>query len=294
VTHPSEFLALSPKNVQFSTREGFVAYRDHGRHRFALGGVHADAPDELLRQFVASTEHDGLRAVAVQVREAQVPLFRDAGFCVNQLGTSFSLKVQNFSLAGGARMKLRQKIKRARKLDLRVREIEGNLERLARISQLWLGRRRELDFLVGELRLERRRIFVVESPSDEWLGFITYVPAPGGWLHDLTRRIPQAPPGVMELCNSFALEQFRREGARWLHFGFTPFVVDDEEPPGGNRVLAWLIRKLYRWGAALYPAQSQLAYKLKWAPEIVEREYVAARPLSPRAVFDFLRLTRSL
>ena len=49
-----------------------------------------------------------------------------------------------------------------------------------------------------------------------------------------------------------------------------------------------------RWGAALYPARTQLAYKLKWAPDRIEREYVAARPLSPRAVFDFLRLTRSL
>ena len=98
----------------------------------------------------------------------------------------------------------------------------------------------------------------------------------------------------MELCNAAAIERFQEEGARWLHFGFTPFVVDEREPPSGNRLLGWLIRALHRWGAALYPAQSQAAYKLKWAPDLIEREYVAARPLSARAVFDFLRLTRSL
>ena len=44
----------------------------------------------------------------------------------------------------------------------------------------------------------------------------------------------------------------------------------------------------------LYPAMSQARYKLKWGPDIVEREYLAARPLSIRGVIDLLRLTRSL
>jgi lysylphosphatidylglycerol synthetase-like protein (DUF2156 family) len=293
--HPSGFLALSPKNQRFALagEPGFIAYRDHGRHRFSLGG----APSQkLLAAFVEAGEHEGRRVVAVQVRAEQVGLFREAGFRVNQLGTSYSLSLDGFHLGGGARMKLRQKVKRARALGLRVREHEGGLDELQRISAAWLRKKggRELDFLVGELRLDGRRVFVVEAPGGERLGFITYVPAPGGWLHDLTRRVPEAPPGTMELCNAEAIERFRREGARWLHFGLTPFVVDEKEPEGGSRILGWLIRALYRWGAAIYPAQSQEAYKLKWAPDVIEREYVAARPLSARAVFDFLRLTRSL
>ena len=44
----------------------------------------------------------------------------------------------------------------------------------------------------------------------------------------------------------------------------------------------------------LYPARSQACYKLNWGPDIVEREYLAARPLSVRAIIDLLRLTRSL
>jgi lysylphosphatidylglycerol synthetase-like protein (DUF2156 family) len=296
--HPSGFLALSPKNQRFSLGQDFAAYRDHGRHRFVLGG--APSP-RLLDALVQATEAEGRRLVAVQVRQDDVELYRDAGFGVNQLGTSYSLSLEGFTLGGGARMKLRQKIKRARALGLRARELDGGelrrqMEELRRISAAWLREKggRELDFLVGELQPEARRVFVVEAAAGSWLGFITYVPAPGGWLHDLTRRLPEAPPGAMELCNAAAIERFREEGARRLHFGLTPFVVDEREPPGGSRWLAWMIRALYRWGAAIYPARSQAAYKLKWAPDIVEREYVAARPVSLRAVIDFLRLTRSL
>ena len=54
------------------------------------------------------------------------------------------------------------------------------------------------------------------------------------------------------------------------------------------------MRLVGRWGGAIYPAQAQLQYKLKWAPDVVEREYVAARPLSVRAIFDLLLLTRAL
>jgi hypothetical protein len=51
---------------------------------------------------------------------------------------------------------------------------------------------------------------------------------------------------------------------------------------------------LRRRGQAIYPSDSQASYKLKWGPDIVEQEYVAARPLSLRAVIDLLMLTRAV
>src|SRR5262249_46355504 len=142
-----------------------------------------------------------------------------------------------------------------------------------------------------------RRIFVVTDAVGQPQGFITYVPVWGsrpGYLHDLTRRLPTAPVGTMELCNLHALERLASEGAEYLHLGFTPFAVDGEEGRGARGLLAMLVRLLWRHGSAISPAQNQVAYKLKWAPDYVEREYVAARPLSLRAVIDLLLLTRSI
>jgi len=44
----------------------------------------------------------------------------------------------------------------------------------------------------------------------------------------------------------------------------------------------------------IYPARSQADYKLKWAPEVVEREWIAFDRVSLGAVWALLAVTRSL
>lgn len=154
--------------------------------------------------------------------------------------------------------------------------------------------------MVGEIGGEQdtwRRIFMVLDETGLPIAFITYVPVWGrrpGYLHDLTRRLPTAPPGAMELCNAHAMEQMIAERVEFLHFGFTPFIVNGSELPGASRVAAWMVRLLHRYGKAIYPAESQARYKLKWGPDVLEREYLAARPLSVRGILDLLLLTRSI
>lgn len=352
IDHPSGYLALSAQNERFvlPPQPGFIAYRRRGRHLFLFGGVHAGEASQaaLLDGFLAHALALRCGVVAVQLRAPQLALFASRGFTINQLGTSFGLHLPDFSLAGTRRMKLRNKIARARRLGLRVGEVGRDIPRspatwsaLATISDRWLRRKgkQELDFMIGELgpiEDRRRRIFVVAydpqseasagpAPSpqsrrdtaisdgngnahslrngmaDKWVGFITYVPVYGqhpGYLHDLTRRLPDAPPGAMELCNAEAMARLRGEGCPYLHFGFTPFVTaaEDASIPSGSssHLLTRAIALLYRYGRPIYPAQSQADYKRKWGPDLIEPEYVAARPLSLRAIFDLLRLTRSL
>jgi lysylphosphatidylglycerol synthetase-like protein (DUF2156 family) len=313
IDHPSGFLALSPRNQRFASDgiKGFIAYREQGRHLVAFGGVHAPASSqaELLDRFLAHAASRDRRVIVVQLREPQIHMFLDRGFTVNQLGTSFALTLRHYSLRGTPKMQLRNKISRARKAGLRVVEVgrdvprdAGTFAHLHVISAKWLeGKgRKELDFMVGEIGDQGdswRRIFVVRDGCDRAVGFITYVPVWGkrpGYLHDLTRRVPTAPPGAMELCNAYAIERMISDGVEFLHFGFTPFIVDGEEYPGASRVAAWAVRLLHRYGKSIYPAESQAQYKLKWGPGILEREYLAARPLSIRSVIDLLFLTRSI
>ncbi len=313
IDHPSGFLGLSPRNQRFMVAgiPGFVAFRAQGRHLIVLGGIHAPVPQQavLLDCFLALAEAGRHRVIVVQLRAPQVPLFLCRGFTVNQLGTSFGLTLRRFTLRGSEKMQLRNKISRARRAGLRVAEVgvdlprsEATFARLHAVSRAWLeGKgRKELDFMIGELgRPEEawRRIFVALDSAAQSMAFITYVPAWGstpGYLHDLTRRLPTAPPGALELINAYAIEQMTTAGVPHLHFGFTPFVVDGSEPPGASRWAAWAVRALYRHGGALYPAASQAQYKLKWTPDVIELEYIAARPLSVRAILDLLLLTRSL
>ena len=314
IDHPSGYLALSPRNQRFTMGgvPGFIAYREKGMHFIAFGGVHAPGDERaaLLDGFLAFARRRMRRVLVVQVRVEQTELFHRRGFSVNRLGASYGLRLAGFSYGGTRRMKVRQKIRQARTAGLRVFEVgcdewpadETTFARLREVSALWLAAKgkKELDFMVGELGRPdepERRIFVVVDSGGALQGFIAYVPVWGsrpGYLHDLTRRRPDAPVGSMELCNAHALERFAAEGVEHLHFGFTPFVVEAEERPGANRFLAAMLRWLWRYGSCIYPAKSQAAYKLKWAPDFVEPEYVAARPFSLRAVLDLLLLTRSL
>jgi lysylphosphatidylglycerol synthetase-like protein (DUF2156 family) len=315
VDHPSGYLALSPKTQRFTLddKPGFVAYREQGKHMVLFGGVHAPLAERasLLDAFLHFAEERSRRVVAVQIRNDQVELFGSRGFIVNRFGQSYGLSLNGFSMGGTKRMKLRNKIKRAKAGGLRVVEVgreiprdESTFSQIKRISEVWLKNKgkKELDFMIGELgNVEdgQRRIFAVLGALGQMLGFITYVPVYGsrpGYLHDLTRRLPEAPAGTMELCNSVALERLREEHQSYLHFGFTPFVVEGEgsEGPFASGVVSWIIRKLYKYGRLIYPARSQAEYKLKWAPDVIEPEYVAFKPLSLRAIVDLLILTRSV
>ncbi len=313
IDHPSGFLGLCPRNQRFTVAGilGFLAFREQGRHLIVLGGIHAPVPQQadLLDRFLAFAEARRRRVIVVQLRAPQIPLFFSRGFTINQLGTSFAITLRRFTLRGSEKMQLRNKLSRARRAGLRIAEVgvdlprsEATFARLHAVSRAWLEGKggKELDFMIGELgRSEEawRRIFVALDPAAESVAFITYVPARGcrpGYLHDLTRRLPTAPPGALELINAHVIEQMIAQGVPYLHLGFTPFVVDGAEPPGASGLAAWLIRALYRHGGALYPAATQARYKLKWTPDVIEREYIAVRPLSVRAIFDLLLLTRVL
>ena len=101
----------------------------------------------------------------------------------------------------------------------------------------------------------------------------------------------------MELINATALARFQAEAVRFLHFGFTPFLVAMSgaavERPD-HWLVSRLVRLIGRWGRVIYPARTQLQYKQKWAPEIVETEYIAFQKVSLGALFALLIATRSL
>ena len=312
--HPSGYLSLSRRNRVFVADgiPGFISYRKQGKHLWLYGGVHArpEHAGALLDRFIDVAAAKRQRVAAVQVRQSQVDLFASRGFTVNQLGTTFAVSLKDFSLGGGPKMQLRNKIQKARRLGLKVVELGKDVPRdatwfakLDEISARWLeGKgKKELDFMVGEIGGpddRDRRIFLVLDAGERPIAFISYVPVFGnerpGYLHDLTRRVPDAPSGTMELCNAEAIARLKDEGVKYLHFGFTPFIIGGEEGSASSPLVNRLIQWLRRHGQKIYPADSQAAYKMKWGTDVMEREYVAARPISFRAVFDLLLLTRSI
>jgi lysylphosphatidylglycerol synthetase-like protein (DUF2156 family) len=264
----------------------------------------------VLDEFMERLAADRRRLCAVQLRPHDLDVYARRGFSLNQIGCSYSIDLERFSLRGTRFMKTRNKVSRARRLGLAVEETEDGADRpdLAAIDAEWLrGKGRhanELAFLVGERGgrgAPLRRIFTA-SFEGRPVAYVTYSPVLGteapGWLYDLTRRRRDAPPGTIELIFVTALERMREEGVRWLHLGLTPFVgIEDglRERSVESGAVRLLVAQIGERGRLLYPARTQEAFKMKWAPTLVEPEYIAFEG-GPAigAVVGLMRLTRTI
>jgi lysylphosphatidylglycerol synthetase-like protein (DUF2156 family) len=290
--NPSAFLAVNDGNSVYTEPDvpGLIVYRDTGSYSVQFGGpfAPAEARDRLLGGFLRTAAERGRRVVAVQLQAADVPGYLEHGCTVNQIGASYAVDLTTFTLRGTRFMQLRNKISRSLRSGLTVREAAYDdwSGQIRQLDRSWLTLKGEhakpLEFLVGQLGGDAqalRRLFIAELDG-ELVGYISYSPVYGsraGWMHDLSRRRPDVPPGVMEAINKTAIDVFTAEGVRWLHFGFTPFTGLDErlQFAGHSRAFHWFMEQLWEHGAEVYPAQTQLAYKEKWAPDVVLPEYVA-------------------
>jgi lysylphosphatidylglycerol synthetase-like protein (DUF2156 family) len=289
--NPSAYFSFSEGNSYFRLpgEPGLIVFRPTGRYLVQFGGPFAPARvrTRLMRGFADFAAEQGRETVAVQVQHADSAAFLDAGYVVNQMGASYAVDLAGFTLRGTRFMQLRNKISRALRTGLQIREAgyDDWREQIESLDTVWLRAKGEdvkpLEFLVGELggrHQSLRRLFVAVQ-DEQLIGYISYSPVYGpqpGWMHDLSRRRPDSPPGVMEAVNKAAIDAFIAEGVPWLHFGFTPFTsLHAPKFPGYSRAFHWFMRYLWEEGAHIYPAQTQLAYKEKWAPSLVLPEYIA-------------------
>ncbi|ALU45814.1 bifunctional lysylphosphatidylglycerol flippase/synthetase MprF [Pseudoalteromonas rubra] len=315
--HPSLFLALN-KNISTFCIDGvvgYIPYEDDGSCLFILAGIVAANEDQaaLLDGFIEFAKTHKREVAGAQIRQEQAALFEQKGFQVNQMGCSYTLGLESFSLAGKQFMSLRNKIKRAAKAGVTVHELGADIfkgekqkEMLSEITRSWLqekGNKKLLSFMVGDLEandLDKERIFVAVK-DDKIIGYISYVPSFGqyqGWMHDLTRRLNDAPPGTMELINAEAINRFKSEGERYLNFGFTPFFgVNDAQDtfPSRSPLLKRTIGFLERHGQKIYPALDQVNYKNKWKPiEQTPEYFVVHGKFRFKHLIRLMRLTNAL
>lgn len=293
--NPSSFLAVSEGNSFFTVpgRRGVIVYRTSGRFLVQFGGPFAPRDDagDLLAAFLEFAAAQDRAVVSVQLQRPDAEIYARHDFVVNQIGASWAVDLAGFTLAGSKFMQLRNKISRAFRAGLQVTEVQLDdwYDRMRALDSVWLPSKgagaRPLEFLVGQYggpAQVHRRLFT-GTIDGKLVGYISYSPVTGrqaGWMHDLSRREPSKVPGIMEAINRTAIDRFRDENVSWLHFGFTPFTGLDPalELPGHSPGFRRLMGLLWEHGEAVYPAQSQLAYKEKWNPRLMLPEYVAFPP----------------
>lgn len=266
--NPNGFLALNEGNEYFTAPgiDGYICYRTHGRRWMQFGGPFTgqDSRHELESRFLTRAHADKRKVVAVQLQRADAELLAGLGLTVNQIGASYAVDLTGFSLKGKRFVRLRNKISRALRAGLEVAEVDPAdlTDAIHDIDIRWLRQKgrhtKELAFLVGEIGgpwQAHRKLFVGRIDNAP-VGYISFSPVYGtrpGWLHDLSRRLPDCPPGVMEAINAHAIDVFRAAGVPWLHFGFTPFTSLDTglQMPTASRAAARIVHLLAERGDAI-------------------------------------------
>lgn len=311
--NPSAVLALNSGVEYFRAPgiDGFIAFRRAGRHIVQICGPIAPVAehDALVAAFLSRAAASRYRVMAVQLQRNEAETYQRHGFRVDQIGASYAVDLERFTLRGKQFVSLRNKISRAGRAGISTQIIPDSdlTDRLRAeirsVDDAWLhgkgAHTHEIAVLVGELggKAGGSRRVVLARIDGRLIGYLTFSPVAGsrpGWLHDLSRKVPDAPPGTMELMVSAAVDQFRCNGDRWLHFGFTPFtgLSDTHRMRTSHRAVRTIVRLLAEHGEKLYPAATQLAYKQKWAPHEVLPDYVAfqGRPRAA-AIWQLVRLT---
>ena len=119
--------------------------------------------------------------------------------------------------------------------------------------------------------------------------FVTWagVPAARGWTLDLTRRLPDAPAGVMDLLVARSALEARAAGDEGLSLGLSALVSVDTEPgPDEERVRAFLRRRL----GAFYDFEGLFHWKKKFQPRFEDRFLVVPGALAlPRVLYALAR-----
>ncbi|RDV84822.1 bifunctional lysylphosphatidylglycerol flippase/synthetase MprF [Ammonifex thiophilus] len=234
------FLLLLPdKSYFFSpSRRSVVGYTVVGNVAIALGDPVGppEEKEETIKAFASFCRNHDWHPVFFQVGEDYLPLYRAAGFELLKIGEEAVIDLRTFSLEGRERKSLRHAIRRAERQGCRVEFYqpplpEELLHRLKAISDAWLASKQgtEKRFSLSWFDYQYLRtcpVAVVRDGTGKEVAFANIVPTYRGKTGtiDLMRRLPEAPPGAMELLIVSLAEYFRRQGMEGFSLGLAPLA----------------------------------------------------------------------
>ena len=279
---------LRDKHLLFSdTGESFLMYGIEGRSWVAMGDPmgRAEERDELAWKFREMVDrHDGW-PVFYQVRPENLHLYLDLGLTLLKLGEEARVPLQQFSLEGSNRKRLRQTVKRFEKVNgtfevIQACDVSAYLPEMQRISAEWLATKPggEKGFSLGffdEEYLQRTPLALIRVDdricafANLWCGSSN-----DEVTVDLMRYSNDAPENVMEYLFIQTMLWGREQGYGWFNMGMAPLsgIESRRLAPLWNR-LAGLA---FRYGENFYSFQGLRSYKEKFDP-VWEPRYLASR-----------------
>jgi len=278
---------LGDKHLLFHEGGGaFLMYGIEGRSWISMGDPvgPAEARRELAWRFVELADRHAGRASFYEVSPVDLPVYVDLGLSLRKLGEEARVPLEEFSLEGSRRAKLRHARSRMEREGCRFEILPAHLvapllDEAQTLSDAWLLHKntREKRFSLGRFDREYllRVPLAVMRRGDRMLAFATLWA--GGAKEelsvDLMRHAPEAPNGTMDALFAELMLWGKQQGYRWFSLGMAPLSGFEHHrlAPLWNRLGALL----FRYGEHFYNFQGLREFKEKFDP-VWEPRYLAS------------------
>jgi phosphatidylglycerol lysyltransferase len=283
-TAHSNLALLGDKPFLFSdSRRAFIMYGVEGRSWVALGDPVGpeEEKQELIWKFRELCDLHAAWTVFYEVQRSSLHYYLDLGLTLLKIGEEARVRLDDFSLEGGARkwMRKMQRKVESEGVSFEIVDAEPILPQLRAVSDAWLAdkRTREKGFSLGFFAEEyvRRFPIAVVKKDDRIVAFANIWKGGGNdeLSVDLMRHFDDAPPGVMDYMFLNLMLWGQQQGFRWFNLGVAPLSGLE------NRALGTMWHRAgaltYRLGENFYNFQGLRQYKEKFDP-IWEPVYLAS------------------
>jgi lysylphosphatidylglycerol synthetase-like protein (DUF2156 family) len=283
--------ANQPGLEHFGDERGFLAFKRVGGTALVL----ADpvAPGEWLARLVDDFRAENPDVCFVQVSRRMAEILSVRGYMVNELGTETRLDLATYTFDGKDKRNLRMATNRMHKRGFVTRECSmAEIDRgeLEAVSDAWRQTRtikqREVGFLNRPLVLDDEpdvRRFFTFSPEGRLMafGFFDPVYEQGeviGYSTSFKRRRPEADLKAGQAITRIAIEQFQREGRKYVFLGLSPLADIGDADFRYNRLVSLWFRFAYAnslFNRYIYNLQGHAEHKREFRG-LTEQTYYAS------------------
>ena len=240
-----------------------------------------DEKQELIWKFRELCDLHAAWTVFYEIQRSSLHYYLDLGLTLLKIGEEARVRLDDFSLEGGARkwMRKMQRKVETEGVSFEIVEPEPVLAELRAVSDAWLAdkRTREKGFSLGffaEEYMQRFPIAVVKK-DDRIVAFANI------WQSgeneelsvDLMRHADDAPAGVMDYMFLNLMLWGQQQGFRWFNLGVAPLSGLENRALGTMWSRAGALT--YRMGENFYNFQGLRQYKEKFDP-VWEPVYLAS------------------
>ncbi|GAA0078619.1 hypothetical protein UT300005_29980 [Clostridium sp. CTA-5] len=269
--------------------DGFIAYVIVNKVALCIGDPICDSNDkkEFILEFINYCKRMKVKVCFSSITKETSTILKNLKFVVSKYGEEAVLKLDSYEIIGKKTLKLRQKIKRANNLGLKVIEYNPKSSRdltlenkIDQVSNQWFkAKNGQLTFSMGEMHLDNpldRRYFISLDKSDEIQAILMFSPYNQGksYFLDVMRRRLDSAPGAMEHAIITSAMKMKDEGIENVSLGIAPLVGIDTKNYKSTS-LEKCMNYIYNNVKCDYEFKKLFNYKKKFSPTHWVERYIA-------------------